>query len=426
MAKEKFQSVRGMYDITPDKQLLFRYVVDTFRKLADEAGYLGIETPLVEDTGLFVRGVGTGTDVVDKEIYNFEDRSGKSIALRPEPTAGIVRAYIEHGMASLPQPVKLTTVGPMFRYDRPQAGRQRQFWQLDVEMFGEKSPSADAQVIVLADRLFKAIGLKDVVLNINSIGDLESRRKYRDVLVDYLQSRAEELDDVDKERMVSNPLRVLDSKSPKTAKVLENVPQILNYLSPDSEDHFRDVLDYLDALNIKYELNPLLVRGLDYYTDTVFEFVGAREGQQSSLGGGGRYDGLVELLGGKPTPAVGFGLGIERIILELEAAKITAPETKPVKVYVASLGKEARITGFGIIEKLLDAGIGTVGSVDKDNVATQLSRASKLGVDYAVIIGDKELKAGEVTLRNMAGGQQEKILISKIVPELSKRLKTSK
>lgn len=420
MAKqEKIQSVRGMYDVLPEKQPLFKYVVSTFKELVDQAGYQSIETPLVEEAALFVRGVGTGTDVVDKEIYAFEDRSGKLIALRPEPTAGIVRSYIENGMASLPQPVKLTTVGPMFRYDRPQAGRQRQFWQLDVEVFGDASPAADAQVITLANRLFTKLGLKTELL-INSIGDLESRKAYREVLVNYLEDNIDGLDEIDRERIKTNPLRVLDSKSPKTAEVLKNVPKITESLNEKSKAHFEAVTAYLDSVGISYTVNPLLVRGLDYYTDTVFEFVGAREGQQASLGGGGRYDGLVELLGGVSTPGVGFGLGVERILLELEAAGIEAPQAQSVQVYVAC-SSESNVVGFKLTESLLDAGVGAVYS-EKGNVGAQIGKADKLGARFALIIGEKELADGNVTVRDMSSGEQKSFVTDKVVEYVLKSL----
>lgn len=420
--QEKIQSVRGMYDVLPAKQPLFKFVVETFKKLADQSGYQGIDTPLVEDANLFVRGVGTGTDVVDKEIYAFEDRSGKLIALRPEPTAGIVRAYIENGMASLPQPVKLTTVGPMFRYDRPQAGRQRQFWQLDVEVFGDASPSADAQVITLANRFFNEIGLKDLELNINSIGDIESRQNYREALVAYLQDNLDGLDDIDKERVTTNPMRVLDSKSAKTAEVLKSVPVITDYLNDRSKAHYEAVQQYLDAVGIKYVQNPLLVRGLDYYTDTVFEFVGQREGQQSSVGGGGRYDGLVELLGGVSTPGVGFGLGVERILLELEAAGIEAPATNPIQVYVAGIGDLTNEVVFKLSEELLNSGIGTVAGINKGSVGNQIGKADKLGAQFVLIIGEKELADGNVTIRNMQSGEQKSFVTDKVIEYIKSNL----
>lgn len=420
MAKQ-FQSVRGMYDILPKQQVSFGYVIETFKRLASAAGYGPIETPLLEDKGVFVRAVGEGTDVVDKEMYAFQDLSGNELCLRPEPTAGIVRAFIEHGMASWPQPVKLSMTGPMFRYDRPQAGRQRQFNQLDVEMFGEAAPSADAQVITLANRFFHRIGLRHLSLNINSIGDASCRPKYKKALVEYFESHKSKLCETCRVRLKSNPLRVLDCKVPSCQPVIAEAPQTLNYLCKACNAHFAGVLEYLDDLGISYELNPQLVRGLDYYTRTVFEFVGTREGSQSSLGGGGRYDGLVEQLGGKSTPAVGFGLGVERILLEMEAEAVKPDPQPGVRVFVASLGEPARLASFRLIEELLDGGVGATGAVDKNGIQSQLGRADRLGIPYALIIGQKEVFDKTVILRDMASGAQEMIPLGKIVPELQKR-----
>jgi histidyl-tRNA synthetase len=418
---KQFQSVRGMYDILPDRQVGFRYLVDNFRKLADQAGYRPIDTPMLEEKGVFVRAVGEGTDVVDKEMYSFEDRSGNELTLRPEPTAGIVRAFIEHGMASWPQPVKLSVFGPMFRYDRPQAGRQRQFNQLGVEFFGEAAPSADAQVITLAHRFYKKIGLNHLNLHINSIGDAACRPKYRKVLIEYLEAHAKQLCKDCQDRLAKNPLRVLDCKEASCQAVVAEAPQTLNHLCKACHAHFAGVLEYLDDLGIAYELNPQLVRGLDYYTRTVFEFIGLREGAQSSLGGGGRYDGLVEQLGGKSTSAVGFGLGVERILLELEAENIEIPVKPELKVFVASLGEPARLAAFRVIEHLLDGGVAAIGAVDKNGIQSQLSRADRLGAPYALIIGQKEVFDQTVILRDMASGAQEMIPMTKIVSELQKR-----
>jgi histidyl-tRNA synthetase len=391
--------------------------------LTDQAGYGYVETPIVEDKGVFARGVGQGTDVVDKEMYVFDDRSGNQVALRPEPTAGIVRAFIQHGMSSWPQPVKLVTAGPMFRYDRPQAGRQRQFHQLDAEVFGEAAASADAAVITLAGRFFRSLGLTQLSLQINSIGDSVCRPKYKKVLIEYLEANKSKLCDKCKERIKTNPLRVLDCKEPGCQPIIAAAPQTLNYLCKPCQDHFRGVLEYLDHLEIAYELNPLLVRGLDYYTRTVFEFYGLREGAQSSVGGGGRYDDLVEMLGGQPTPAVGFGLGIERIILEMQAENLEQPRQHPVNVYVASLGEPARLAAFKLIEQLLDGGVGAAGAVDKTGIQSQLGRADRLGVPYAVIIGQKEVLEQTVILRDMASGAQEMIPLDKIVMDLQRRFK---
>jgi histidyl-tRNA synthetase len=405
----------------PEQAAQFDNVVDHFRKVAEAAGYGRIETPLLEDTALFVRGVGADTDAVSKELYSFNDRSDHSVSLRPEFTASTVRAYIEHGMGSLPQPVKLYTYGPAFRYDRPQAGRQRQFNQVNVEVFGESSPSIDAQVITLALRFYKRIRLGNVALQLNSIGDSACRPKYRKALVEYLEANLKKLADVDRERIKTNPLRVLDSKEPSTVAVLSDAPQTLNYLCEDCQKHFAGVLEYLDDLGVAYELNPLLVRGLDYYTRTVFEFYGEREGAQSSVGGGGRYDALVELLGGQPTPAVGFALGLERIMLELEAVSALPAAGNGKRVYVASLGEPARLAAFRLIEQLLDGGVAAVGAVDRDGIGSQLARADKLGVPYAIIIGQKEVREETVILRDMASGAQEILPLGGIVAEMRGR-----
>lgn len=421
MAKQQFQTLRGMYDILPEQARHYDYLTEQFRRTAEEAGYGRIETPVLEDTGLFERGVGTDTDAVAKELYSFTDRSDKPVAMRPEFTAGVVRAYVEHGMASLPQPVKMYSYGPLFRYDRPQAGRQRQFNSFNVEVFGEAAPSMDAQVIMLAQRFFRRIRLANLSLQINSIGDSVCRPKYRKVLVEYLTANLNKLAEVDRERVKTNPLRVLDSKESATQAVLADVPQTLNYLCEACQAHFAGVLEYLDDLGVAYELNPLLVRGLDYYTRTVFEFYGEREGSQASLGGGGRYDDLIEMLGGQPTPGVGFGLGTERILLEQEAAGALPTEPANKRVYVASLGEPARLAAFRLIEKLLDGSVAAVGAVDRDGIGSQLARADKLGVPYAIIIGQKEVREETVILRDMASGAQEVLPLGGIVAEMRTR-----
>lgn len=423
MAKQQFQSLRGMYDMLPEQAAQYDFLVEQFRGVAAAAGYGHIEPPVLEDSGLFVRGVGADTDAVSKEMYSFKDRSDHDVSMRPEPTAGIVRAFIEHGMGSWPQPVKLYTYGPLFRYDRPQAGRQRQFHQFDVEVLGEASSSVDAQVIVLAQRFFKRIRLNNLTLQLNSIGDPECRPKYRKALVEYLETNKSKLAEVDRERIKNNPLRVLDSKEVSTTTVLGDAPQTLNFLCDNCQKHFAGVLEYLDDLGVAYELNPLLVRGLDYYTRTVFEFYGEREGAQSAVGGGGRYDLLVEQLGGQPTPAVGFGLGLERILIELEAlSALPQPQAQAAKrVYVASLGEPARLAAFRLIEQLLDGGVAAVGAVDRDGIGSQLARADKLGVTHAIIIGQKEVREETVILRDMASGAQEVLPAAGIVAELRTR-----
>lgn len=421
MAKAKLQTLRGMYDVLPETSAQTDYLIDTFRSLVEAAGYGHIETPLLEDTSLYVRGVGTETDIVSKEMYTFTDRSDNSVTLRPEATAGIVRSFIEQGMGSLPQPVKLYTYGPFFRYDRPQAGRQRQFTQLGVEAFGEAAASIDAQIIILADRYFRTLRLGGITLQLNSIGDAACRPAYRKALVEYLMQNESKLAEIDRERIKTNPLRVLDSKEAKTKAVLVDVPQTLNYLCADCQTHFAGVLEYLDAMEIAYELNPLLVRGLDYYNRTVFEFYGQREGAQASLGGGGRYDTLVETLGGVPTPAFGFGIGLERLLLESQSAGVLPEPGSGKRVYVASIGEPARMASFRLIEDLLNAGVSATGSVDRDSIGGQLGRASKLGVPYAIIIGQKEVQEGTGLLRDMTNNAQETIPLKGMVKELKSR-----
>jgi histidyl-tRNA synthetase len=354
-------------------------------------------------------------------MYAFTDRSDHQVAMRPEYTAGVVRAFVEHGMNSWPQPVKLWAYGPLFRYDRPQAGRQRQFQSFDAEVFGDVAPSVDAQVIMLALRFFKRIRLTGVALQLNSIGDGACRPKYRKALVEYLEANSKKLAAVDRDRVKANPLRVLDSKEASTQAVLAEAPQTLNYLCDECQAHFAGVLEYLDDLGVAYEINPLLVRGLDYYTRTVFEFYGDREGAQASVGGGGRYDMLVETLGGQPTPGVGFGLGTERIILELEAlGALPQAQAKP-RVYVASLGEPARLAAFRLIEQLLDGGVPAVGAVDRDGIGAQLGRADKLGVPFAIIIGQKEVREETVILRDMTSHAQEILPLGGVVAELRGR-----
>jgi histidyl-tRNA synthetase len=421
MAKQ-FQKVRGMNDVLPERARLFDHVIKSFMQSAEAAGYGHIETPIIEDEALFVRTSGEGTDVVDKEMYNFEDRGGHRVALRPEGTAGVARAYIENGMASMPQPVRLYYIADMFRYERPQAGRSRQHKQIGVEMFGDPNPSADAQVITLLARIYRQAGLRNVALQINSIGDQNCRAKYRKDFVDYLEEHIDKLSGLDRDRLKRNPLRVLDSKDPSTQAVLDDAPQMLNYLCADCQKHFSGVLEYLDELGVNYEINHRLVRGLDYYTRTVFEFYGQREGAMSALGGGGRYDLLLGELGTKPTPAVGFGSGVERIVIEMEAEEDLPLINEQEGVYVASLGEPARLAAFHMIEDLLDAGIKACGSVDKDGIGSQLARADKLDVKYAVIIGQKEVKEGTVLLRDMGSGAQETIKATEIANELAKRL----
>lgn len=419
--EESYKLVRGMRDVLPGEQADWRWLGETFERVARQAGFGRIDTPMLEEARLFMRGVGQDTEVVSKELYSFTDKSDNELALRPEGTASVARAYLEHGMGSWPQPVRLYYTGPMFRYDRPQAGRQRQFTTYAVELFGEAEAEADATVINLALRFFRSLGLNPS-LQINSIGDTADRNKYRAALVDYFGARRANLSELAREQLERNPVRILDSKDPGMADIIQGAPDTLNFLGKESQAHLRRVLEYLDEVGVAYELNSRLVRGLDYYNRTVFEFWGGHEGAQNAIGGGGRYDGLIETLGGAATPAVGFGLGVERIMLELERAERHAPETKDVKVYVVNLGDKASKLTLGLTEQLLDAGVGAVSSPAKANIRGQLEKADKLSAPYALIIGQKEAMDGTAILRDMQSGAQEILPQKNVVTELQRRL----
>ncbi len=421
MAKQTYQNVRGMRDLLPDDFRVVSYLTKIFEKLATDSGFGRIETPVLEPAEIFTRGIGETTDIVEKEMYTLNDRSDNLLALKPEGTAGVVRAYIQHGMSSWPQPVKLYYISPLFRYDRPQAGRQRQFNTLGLEVFGEAGPNADAQVIALAERYYRQLGLKQVRLQINSIGDATCRPKYKKALLEYLRAHQAELGEECRDRMEKNPLRVLDCKEPKCQPVIAGAPQTLDYLCRPCHQHFRAVLEYLEELDLAYELNPTLVRGLDYYSRTVFEFFGFRQGAQSSLGAGGRYDGLVEVLGSTPTPAVGFGLGMERIMLEIVDQQIEITVSQTPKFFVVSLGEAARLAAFAMIENLLNAGLRAEGVLGKNSIQTQLGRADRAQANYALIIGQKEVMEKTCILRDMSTGAQETLPLGRTVVELAKR-----
>ncbi|MDP4038401.1 MAG: histidine--tRNA ligase [bacterium] len=423
MAKKIFRRLRGTQDILPKDQANWSLVNDTFAKLCVDAGYKRIITPIIEDTNLFVRSVGSDSEIVSKEMYTFEDKSGNSLTLRPEGTAPIVRAYLENGLSSHPKPVKLYIVNePMFRYNRPQAGRYRQFFQIGVEVFGSDNAQTDAQVIALAVRFYQRLNIK-FELQINTIGDKYTRKKFKSALTKYFSEVRDKLDETAKMQLSTNPMRLLDSKDKKVIKVCEKAPQILDYLDRDSRNHFEAVLEYLDQLGIEYDLNPKLVRGLDYYNKTVFEFWGSHQGMQNSLGGGGRYDGLVEELGGKPTPAVGFSAGIERILIEIGKTGQRPAVTSPY-VFVASLGDEAKKEAFALTEKLLDSGIAALSETNKKNIADQLSKAAKVKADYCLILGKKEILNQTIIVKDMVSGNQETVPIGKIVTTLATRYKS--
>lgn len=422
MSKNIVQKVRGMRDILPDEQKYFQYLSKTFEESCGQTGFKKVYTPTVEQTALFVRTVGKGTDIISKEMYSFKDKSGKPICLRPEGTAPVARAYLEGGMTSLPQPVKLYYEMPMFRYDRPQAGRYREHWQFGAEVLGGKAPTIDVTVIALALRTIKSVGLSDVSLQINSIGCPSCRPKYRKILTEYLKENEKKLCKDCKKRLKSNPLRAIDCKQPSCIAIADEAPQTINHLCSTCHEHFRTILEYLDEIDIMYDLNHRLVRGLDYYTRTVFEIWTEGEGGQNALGGGGRYDGLTELLGGKSVTGIGFGLGADRIVAEMQKQEVKVPQTRTADIFVAQLGDEAKKKCFKILFNLRNAGISAEGSIDRGSISEQMRTANRIGAQYSLIIGQKEAFDSTVIIKDMYSGSQEIYPSARAVKEIQKKL----
>lgn len=420
------QLLRGMKDILPTDQPYWWWIFDTLRSLADRYGFDRIETPMLEATSLFNRSVGEATDIVGKEMYTFTDKSGDSVTLRPEGTAGVTRSYIEHGMLNLPQPVKVWYFSPFFRHDRPQAGRYRQFWQFGFEVFGGPQAVLEAQLILLTRALYAAVGI-DTTLQLNSIGDKETRTKYAKTLQAYFRNKKSELTEEQRLTLQKNPMRLLDSKDPKVQELLADAPQIIDELDDAAKQHFQEVLSYLDELDVPFVLNPRLVRGLDYYNRTVFEFWAADdEAGQVSLGGGGRYDSLVETLGGRPTPALGFAGGVERIILKLKEQQVAPPVAAAPEVFVAQLGEPARRKMLKLFELLRTEGIRVSESMTKDGIKQQLEVANKIGAHYTLIVGQKEMMDDTILIRDMENGIQEVVAFSKVLGEIKKRLEKNR
>ena len=394
---KSLQAIRGMNDILPEQTPAWRYLENTLVNLLDGYGYKEIRLPIVEYTELFARGIGEGTDVVDKEMYTFLDRNEESLTLRPEGTAGCVRAVLEHGLAGGGQVQKLWYAGPMFRYEKPQKGRYRQFHQVGVEAFNLPGPDVDAELIVLTWRLWKKLGLADAVtLQLNSLGSSEARAAYRDALVAYLRERFDQLDEDSQRRLTTNPLRILDSKNEATQAVLVGAPTLGDYLDEESRLHFEGVKARLDAAGIRYQINHKLVRGLDYYNRTVFEWVTDKLGAQGTVCAGGRYDGLVAQLGGKATPGVGFAMGVERLVLLLETLDLLPAElNRAADVYVCAFGEAAELAALTLTERLRDElpGLRLLLNSGGGSFKSQFKKADKSGARYALILGDDELAA---------------------------------
>ncbi len=417
-----FRAPRGTRDLLPAERAAFIRLERIAADLAARYGYHPIETPLFEQTAVFERGVGEVTDIVEKELFRLAPRTedGEAWALRPEPTAGIVRAYVQHGMQTLPQPVKLTLTGPMFRYDRPQAGRFREFWQFDIEAIGDPGPAIDAEIVELADRFYREAGIREPEIYLNSIGDAACRPAYVAELAAYYRGHIDRLPHLERERLERNPLRLLDSKEPVMVELAADAPLITDRLCDDCAAHFAGVRAHLDALGVSYRLEPHLVRGLDYYTRTAFEvYPRGVAGQQSALGGGGRYDGLVELLGGKPTPGIGFGLGLDRILLALEAQG-TPPAGEPALVAVV-VGAEPAATAerLRIATILRAAGIPARAELGRRKLGKQIESAAREQAHFAVIVGD-ELGDGQVQVRDLAAGTQKLVALDDLARELER------
>lgn len=407
--RRKIAAPRGTADVLPEDAPWWAFVRATAERVATRFGYRRIETPVFEHAGVYLRGVGAGTDIVEKEVYLFEDRGGDTLALRPEGTAGVMRAYIEHGMASLPQPVRLYYVAPNFRYDRPQAGRYRQHTQFGAECVGDPSPLVDAEMIDLLCSFYRELGLTALRLKLNSIGDATCRPAYVDALRDYYRPRLADVCDDDRMRFERNPMRLLDCKEERCQAVIAGAPRLRAYLCDACREHFEAVQAYLNALRIDFELDDTLVRGLDYYTRTAFEVQPAAEGAQSALGGGGRYDGLIELLGGAPKPGIGFGTGIERIILNLKRAGVTAPEPAPVALFIAHLTPEAATVALRLAADVRAAGMQAIVGGAGRSLKSQLRHADALGARHAAIIGAAEIADGEVTLRDLGNHDEARV-----------------
>ena len=406
MAKN-IQSVRGMHDILPSQSASWQYLEATIRTLFNCYGYRELRTPIIEPTELFSRGIGEVTDIVEKEMYTFADRNGDSLSMRPEGTASCVRAGIQHGLLHNQQQ-RIWYTGPMFRHERPQKGRYRQFYQAGLETYGVSTPDIDAEVIAIVARLWKQLGLKNIQLQLNTLGSDEARQKYRDILIEYFSAHHDQLDEDSQRRLHKNPLRILDTKNPDLKNIVEAAPSLMNSLDNESKEHFEGVKARLDSLGIDYYINPRLVRGIDYYNRTVFEWVTEELGAQGTVCAGGRYDGLVKRLGGKVTPACGFGIGLERLILLMEAQGIQTPALHP-DVYLIISGAEVQIAGVQLAESLRDThpALNLQSNVAAGSFKAQIKRADKSGAHYAFILGESEASDHTITIKPLRNGEEQ-------------------
>jgi len=424
MAKPKFQTPRGMRDIIGEDWKYFDRVFEVAKSFANFYHFERIETPILEEAELFTKGIGVSTDIVEKEMFCFKSKGGDYLALRPEGTAPVVRAYIQHGMKSLTQPVKLWYFSQFFRYEHPQAGRLRQFWQFGLEILGEQNPALDAQIILIFYNILRELGFENLIVKINSIGDSFCRPYYKKVLVSYLKSKVYVLCPDCKRRLKENPLRVLDCKRDKCKEIVFQAPQILNHLCESCKNHLKSVLEFLDELQLPYNLDPYLVRGLDYYTKTVFEiFEESEKGKTfGALVGGGRYDNLAKILGGEDVPAVGGAGGVERIIELMKEKQLKLASEKVPKIFFAQIGELAKRKSLKIIEEFRKEKIPVYESIGKDSLKSQMKLADKLKVKYVLIFGQQEALNDEILLRDMETGKQKKMRLKNLIKEVKKIL----
>jgi len=421
VAKITYRRVKGMQDVLPDEQRYWRVILEQMQRTMDLFGFERIDTPLLEQATLFKRGVGQGTDIVEKEMYIFEDRDGEVLSLRPEFTAGLMRAYIQNGLRVQPPPVKLWTTGPLFRHERQQKGRYRQHSQLDIEVLGESDPAVDAEIIHVAWHLFDSLGLAGLNLHLNSTGCPVCKPAYVQRLSDYFKQYEPLLPEDDLRRLRQNPLRILDTKEESTQQFLNGAPKFANHLCDDCQHHQERLQSYLNALEIPFQIDFKLVRGLDYYTKTVFEIKAPGAlGSQDTVCGGGRYDKLIEMLGGKPTPGIGFGSGIERIALTMQAQGVKAPSAVQPLAFIAYLGEAAKVEAVKLTARLRRAGLPVQLAFGNRSLKSQMKSADRRRARYAVIIGENELAQGAATLRNLATREQNNVPLDKIVSLLEK------
>lgn len=409
------KAIKGTKDVLPSESYKNQYIEATCFGVAENFGYKEMRTPVFEHTELFQRGVGDTTDVVQKEMYTFDDKGGRSITLRPEGTAGAARAFLENGLSNEALPQKICYLTSCYRYEKPQAGRLREFHQFGIECFGATSPLADAEMISLAKQIFDELGVKDLHLELNSIGCPECRAEYHKALKEYFSQYKDKLCDTCNDRLERNPMRILDCKSPVCSEIAKGAPVVLDYLCDECKEHFQKVKSYLDAANIEYIVNPQIVRGLDYYTKTVFEFVSDAIGSQGTVCGGGRYDGLLEELGGQHTPSLGFAMGLERLQLVMEAQGCNFPEPSRPDLFIVAMGEKATLKAVEIAKDMRDEGFSVVYDLNGRSLRAQMKYADKLGAKFNLVIGDNEVENKVVTLKDMATGESSEINLDTFV-----------